>query len=97
MNTPNKLVEEIQQNRKLKSGLLKIFRDNSVRIKSLKRKWTDGDDVAAKLDMVDYLRDKGFEVNDDELKQVWDYMWLHNRHKAISDGDYDEATGQLDY
>ena len=47
--------------------------------------------------MVDYLRDKGFEVNDDELKQVWDYMWLHNRHKAISDGDYDEATGQLDY
>ena len=93
---PSKAVQEIQNNEKLENELLKIYRANLDRIRLNDIKWSEAEEVDAKLDVYNHLKSKGIECNSEEDRQdVWNCLWASSRNLAIIDGDYDEEYNVL--
>ncbi|MAZ93372.1 MAG: hypothetical protein CMF58_03055 [Lentimicrobiaceae bacterium] len=74
------ILEQIEQNKEVQDDLLSIYRANLERLKPLKRKWTDGDDVASKLDMIDYLEERGLDTKDLDIDKVWNSIYDYHSH-----------------
>ena len=93
---PSKAVQEINNNEKLENELLKIYRANLDRIRLNDIKWSEAEEIDAKLDVYNHLKSKGIECNSEEDRQdVWNCLWASSRNLAIIDGDYDEEYNVL--
>jgi hypothetical protein len=96
---PNHAELEIENNKELENDLVKIYREQSLKIKSLNREsglWTYEEGVDNKLDMFNYLKAKGVDCTQQDMDAVWLRIYYSSMDKAIGDEDYDEE-GTLKY